>query len=100
MLALEIVNMPTPALLKLTPEPVMAPVIELVLVFVIEIVLFVARVNAAAVRVAVLVVNAVNGAELPTAPVNVTPPPFVTFVVRFFAPFTVLLNVIPDETAL
>ena len=92
--------MPAPILVKVTPVPEIIPVIDPLPLFVIEIALFVASVNAAAVRVAVLVVNAVNGAELPTAPVNVTPPPFVTLVVRFFAPFTVLLNVIPDEIAL
>ena len=83
------VKVPAPALVRVTPVPLMMPVMLPAPLLVTDKVLFVARPMAAAVSVAVLMVRPVSGVP-PTAPVNVVLP--VVLVDKVLAPLTVLLN--------
>ena len=84
------VKVPAPALLKVTPLPLMMPVTVAVLLSVMASAPLVAKAIAPALRVAVLMVRLVNAAVPPTAPVKVVEP--VVVVDRLKAPLTVELN--------
>ena len=88
MLAPDKVSVPAPALVKVTPVPLMMPPILPAPLLVTDKALFVARPMAAAVKPAVSMVKPVT--VLPTVPVNVVLP--VVVVDKVLAPLTVLLN--------
>ena len=88
MLAPDKVKVPAPALVSVTPVPLMMPVMLPAPLLVTDKVLFVAKPMAAAVSVPVLMVRPVK--VLPTAPVKVVLP--VVVVDKVNAPLTVLLN--------
>ena len=81
-------SVPLPAFVSVTPVPLMMPVMLPAPLLVTDKALFVARPMAAAVSVAVLIVNPVT--VLPTVPVNVVLP--VVVVDKLLGPLTVLLN--------
>ena len=83
------VKVPAPALLKVTPVPLMMPVMLPAPLLVTDKALFAARLTAAAVSEAVLMVRPVSGVP-PTVPVKVVLP--VVVVDKVLAPLTVLLN--------
>ena len=88
MLAPDRVSVPAPALVSVTPRPLMMPPIVPAALLVTDKALFVARPMAEAVKVAVLIVRPVTA--LPTVPVKVVLP--VVVVDKVLAPLTVLLN--------
>ncbi len=82
------VKLPLPALVRVTPLPLMMPVMLASPLLVMDKALLLAKVMAGALKVAVLMVRPVN--VLPTAPVKVVLP--VVVVDKVNAPLTVLLN--------
>ena len=82
------VKLPLPALVRVTPPPLMMPVMLASPLLVMDKALLLAKVMAGALKVAVLMVRPVT--VLPTSPVKVVLP--VVVVDKVNAPLTVLLN--------
>ena len=85
-MALERVKVPAPALVNVTPDPAMMPLIVDAPPLVMLMALLLASVMAAALSPLVLMVRPVNGALLPRAPVIVVLPVPLALIVSVLAP--------------
>ena len=89
MLAPDKVKLPTPAFVRLTPAPLMMPLIVAKPLLVTDKALLSAKLIAAAVKVALVMVKPVSGVP-PTAPAKTVSPAVLVF--KFLAPDKVDLN--------